>query len=151
MKFKRYLIWILPTAVAVMIFCFSAQPGDESARLSGGLSLRLLDFLTRWDPAIDSAAFLDRVSTPIRKAAHITEYTLFYFTLLAAWHVTGLRKRKWVGASVLTVFLYACSDEFHQLFVAGRAGRFTDVMIDCSAALIISLIIFLRLNYTDRE
>lgn len=151
MKSYRYLIWILPAAVAVMIFCFSAQSGDESAQLSGDLSQQLLDFLTRWNPDLDSAAFLERVSTPIRKAAHITEYTLFYLTLLAAWHVTGLRGRKRVGVSMLTVFLYACSDEFHQVFVDGRAGRFTDVMIDCSASLIISFVIFISLNYIDRE
>ncbi|MCD7922477.1 MAG: VanZ family protein [Clostridiales bacterium] len=150
MKAFRYFIWVLPAAVAVMIFCFSAQPGDESSQLSSGLALRLLDFLSRWNPSIDTAAFLEKISTPIRKTAHITEYTLFYLTLLAAWHVTGLRKRQWIGISMLTVFLYACSDEFHQLFVDGRAGLFSDVLIDCSASLILSLVLCLRLHYTDR-
>ena len=31
--------------------------------------------------------------------------------------------------------LYACSDEFHQLFVPGRSGQFIDVCIDSSGAL----------------
>jgi len=30
------------------------------------------------------------------------------------------------------VFLYACTDEFHQSFVPGRACLFRDVMIDTS-------------------
>ncbi|MCD7981111.1 MAG: VanZ family protein [Clostridiales bacterium] len=141
MKNHKYLVWILPAAVAVMIFCFSAQPADESSQLSGGLALKLFDLLSRINPSMDAEVFLERISTPIRKTAHITEYTVFYLTLLAAWHVTGLRKRKWVGAAMLTVFLYACSDEFHQLFVDGRSGQFTDVMIDCSASLILSIIL----------
>ena len=32
--------------------------------------------------------------------------------------------------------LYAATDEFHQLFVPGRAGLFTDVLIDATGAAI---------------
>ena len=32
--------------------------------------------------------------------------------------------------------LYAASDEFHQLFVPGRAGRVSDVLIDSSGVLL---------------
>ena len=31
-------------------------------------------------------------------------------------------------------FLYACTDEYHQLFIEGRAGQFTDVLIDTAGA-----------------
>ena len=40
-------------------------------------------------------------------------------------------------------FLYACTDEFHQLFVPGRAGRFTDVAIDTVGGIIMLLFIAL--------
>ena len=40
-------------------------------------------------------------------------------------------------------FLYACTDEFHQLFVPGRAGRFTDVLIDTTGGIIMLLFIAL--------
>ncbi|MCC8028285.1 MAG: VanZ family protein, partial [Lachnospiraceae bacterium] len=146
MRMKRYLIWILPAAAAVMIFCFSAQPGDESAQLSGRMAQHFAHILARLIPSVDPAVFSETISTLIRKAAHITEYTLFYLTLLAAWHVTGLRRRKRVGAAMLTVFLYACSDEFHQLFVDGRAGLFSDVLIDSSASLAISLLLMLHFS-----
>ena len=32
-------------------------------------------------------------------------------------------------------FIYACTDEFHQLFIAGRSGEFMDVMIDTMGVL----------------
>ena len=35
-----------------------------------------------------------------------------------------------VGGTLLLVFLYASSDEFHQSFVPNRTPLFTDVLID---------------------
>lgn len=43
--------------------------------------------------------------------------------------------RKNMLFSVLASGLYAMSDEFHQLFVAGRAGRWMDVGIDTFGAI----------------
>ena len=37
-------------------------------------------------------------------------------------------------ASVMLCFFYACTDEFHQLFVPGRSGEFTDVCLDTVGA-----------------
>ncbi len=145
MKKYRYLIWILPVLAAILIYCFSAQSGEESSQLSNGVVLKLLDVLSRWNPSLEPAVFLERMSTPVRKAAHITEYLIFYFTLLLAYHVSGFRRFRWVGCSVLTAFLYACTDEIHQLFVSGRAGRFTDVLIDCSGIAVFSVcFVFVR-------
>jgi VanZ family protein len=41
---------------------------------------------------------------------------------------------------------YACTDEFHQLFVPGRAGLITDVLIDSIGAVFITLILHLYMN-----
>ncbi|MCD8216817.1 MAG: VanZ family protein [Clostridiales bacterium] len=154
MKKYRYLIWILPVLAAILIFCFSAQPGEESSQLSNGVVLKLLDLLSRWNPSLNPVEFLERMSTPVRKAAHVTEYLIFYLTLLAAYYVTGFRRIRWIGSSVLTAFLYACTDETHQLFVDGRAGRFTDVLIDCSGIAVLSVVLifvnFYRRNKAKR-
>lgn len=40
------------------------------------------------------------------------------------------------AAAVAFSFLYACLDEFHQLFVAGRCGQPADVTIDTAGALV---------------
>ena len=37
---------------------------------------------------------------------------------------------KLVLLSLLICFLYACSDEIHQLFIVGRSGNAYDVLID---------------------
>ena len=38
--------------------------------------------------------------------------------------------KKLVLLSVFLAFLYACSDEIHQLFVPGRSGQVSDVLLD---------------------
>jgi VanZ family protein len=65
-----------------------------------------------------------------RKLAHMTEYGLLWWLWLRA---TGYR-RPWLAA-VLTV-AYACGDEFHQTFVAGRHGTPVDVGIDTAGVIV---------------
>ena len=48
-------------------------------------------------------------------------------------------------------FLYACTDEFHQLFVPGRAGRFTDVLIDTTGGIIMLLFIALVIHVARKK
>ena len=82
------------------------------------------------------------MSFPVRKAAHMTEYLVFYCTVRFGLHFTYRTsnvKRRLLTALAI-VFLYACTDEFHQLFVPGRAGRFTDVLIDCFGCAVVTLI-----------
>ena len=38
--------------------------------------------------------------------------------------------------SIFLAFLYACSDEVHQLFVAGRSGQASDVLLDTFGAMV---------------
>jgi VanZ family protein len=66
-----------------------------------------------------------------RKGAHIAEY--FFLALLL---IRVFRNRfpgdlmSVLGLTFLSAIAYACSDEFHQLFVTGREGKISDVMID---------------------
>ena len=42
--------------------------------------------------------------------------------------------------TIVFVFLYACSDEIHQLFVLGREGAVRDVIIDTCGGIVLVLI-----------
>lgn len=169
----RFFIWLFPLFIAVAIFCFSAQPGDDSSQMSNGVIQTLLNLLEKTGifQDMNREELLAALSLPIRKGAHVTEYLLFCISLLASFYVSGFKKsasetpdgmvgcprgytletpdgmvgcprgHKWIGFSLLVTFLYACTDEFHQLFVPGRAGRFTDVLIDCTGALALCIIL----------
>lgn len=142
----RFLIWIFPAAAAAVIFCFSAQPGDESAVLSGRLAeiaLRAAEWLGIGRD-LDREEEIELLTVILRKGAHITEYVILCISLLAAFFCSQRRKtgRPWIVLGI--VFLYACSDEFHQLFVAGRSGKFTDVLIDCIGAAVLCILLAVR-------
>ncbi len=79
------------------------------------------------------------VSLIVRKLAHISEY--FVLVLLSINYFKECLK-KHIGISIIFSILYACSDEFHQLFVSGRGASITDVFIDC-IGIIIGMAIYL--------
>ena len=111
------------------------------------------------------AAAIEALQFPIRKAAHMSEYAvlaLLVFAQLRLWPAfsgTGLPPRgkleieasstpaspwdlylRTLRKAALVAWgcaaLYAATDEVHQLFVPGRAGLFTDVLIDATGAAI---------------
>ena len=94
---------------------------------------------SHWDEKelLDKAEFIDY---PVRKCAHMSEYAIL--TLLGFLTFSFLHGRRFLIPIGVT-FLYACTDEFHQLFVPGRAGRFTDVLIDTTGGIIMLLFIAL--------
>jgi VanZ family protein len=71
----------------------------------------------------------------LRKCAHCVEYAVLA-TLLwrALWRSAKTPPQSWdwrrAGLALSLVFLYAASDEIHQIFVPTRTARVTDVLID---------------------
>ena len=133
---------LLTLTTMCLIFALSAQNGEESGSLSrwlmetafGRLLLQILPPLT------DSGAALD-----IRKYAHLAEYTalgLFSSLFVLELYCERIPKRS-TCISVPFSFVYACSDEYHQTFVPGRVGQFTDVLFDMAGVLAGVLLAFL--------
>lgn len=79
---------------------------------------------------------IERLNKPLRKCMHASEY--FVLSILIYNFLKNLKISGWktVIISIGISFLYACTDEFHQLFVAGRTSQFTDVLIDTLGAII---------------
>ena len=136
-KFKRILSWILVIAWMIFIFYMSNQP----ANISNEQSDFVLNLIKNLGIDINNI-YIDLAITIIRKGAHFSEYlilSLLYFNLLRFY----INKNKALVLSIILCFLYASTDEFHQLFVEGRAGKFTDVLIDTSGAFTASILVFL--------
>ena len=65
----------------------------------------------------------------------MTEYAILavlFYVWLGTWQFRRGRRQL---LAVAMAAAYAASDEFHQLFVEGRAGRVSDVLIDSAGAL----------------
>lgn len=136
---KKAVSTALVLLLMVLIFLFSAQPGESSDSTSlsvGGLVGQIfIPGFSEWTPE-EQFAFAEQINHPVRKLAHATEYAALGFLMTAmfgAYGLSGWRRfsTSWGGAA-----LYACTDEFHQLFVPGRSGQFKDVLIDSSGALV---------------
>lgn len=148
----RFLIWIFPLVIAIMIFSFSAQPGDDSAQLSDRFVQFFLHVRDQGGlfPHLSETEVVHLFSVLVRKSAHVTEYLLLCISLHVSFYVTGVKDQIRILSAFLITFGYACTDEVHQLFVPGRAGLFTDVLIDSSGAFVLCIILFIRMYLKQR-
>ena len=131
-----------------LIFYFSSQNAELSDETSGravGLFRKL--FFPDWEtlPQDEYLYQMHALTFFVRKLAHFTEY-LILGILLSAVLMTFRKTWKFrfltaVGAGIL----YALSDEFHQMFVAGRAMMFFDVLTD-SAGVFFGTVLILGLS-----
>lgn len=123
---NKKLKWILVVAWMALIFIFSSQPGDISDENSKFV-IYIFNLL-----GLDlNSTFGSLANFIVRKGAHFTEYFIFYMLLYNAFK-ENFSFKKALLFSLIGVFLYSSSDEFHQSFVPGRGPSFKDVLIDTS-------------------
>jgi len=150
-SFLLKLLSLVPTILLLfLIFGFSAQDGESSGSLSFEISLFLVKLASPFLPtAMSEEVLLERAELIhyfVRKAAHMTEYFLLTLSLqlpLTAWFSDKISPKLRIVIGFAATALFAALDEFHQTFVPGRSGNFTDVCIDSTGALIASLCLLL--------
>lgn len=148
MRVKDKILYILP-AICVMIgiFYFSSQTAIQSAGLSSNITERILVaiqdlFHITSDSKQDSFLF-HMIEIIIRKAAHMAEYAILAVTVGYPLYIFGKRRWRLILWSEVISVIYAMTDEFHQLFVPGRSGQITDILIDGCGAFLGCIIFFL--------
>lgn len=153
------ILWCITLLWMCFIFQMSAQNGEASGNTSGKVVERIAVTLVPGFSDMTEAekeATVAKLSFPVRKLAHFTEYAvlgaLLTVSLAFSSEKTSLTRKKF-AAAVIIGWLYAASDELHQKFVSGRAGMFTDVLIDgsgalagCAAAALIVTLVLRRLS-----
>lgn len=135
---KRLIKWLLVVVWLVVIFMFSSQVGNVSEqnnrffiKVLQAVGLDLDKSLGSWSNFI------------VRKAAHCTEYFILYMLVYNAL-IDDTTIRKAYALALLVVFLYACTDEYHQSFVPGRGPSFRDVLVDSSGGLLALIVLLIR-------
>lgn len=144
----------LPAIVMMgVIFYFSSldatNSSEESSRVVNGI-IWLLKKLSLIDMnSYETAQLAETLTYPVRKMAHMTEYAVLAMTLLWGFH--NLVTNKCYIFSWLVSIVYAMTDEIHQLYVPGRAGKPTDVMIDGTGALIGLLFVYCMISIVTKR
>lgn len=154
-RHQRPLLLLLLVLQMTLIFTMSSFGSDSSNAQSN----QIIHVLHQVFPNLSNDHSFFGVSNLVfivRKAAHFTEYAilgLLFFLVYRAYLAkysdaktsnakpsdTKLSNVKLSNAKLLffalcSSFLYACTDEIHQLFVPGRSGQFTDVLVDTLGA-----------------
>lgn len=150
----RNLAGVLAIVWMCIIFAFSAQPKEESGAVSASFTYHMVSS-TRTFFHLDLSdervkAISDTIEGLVRKAAHMAEYgtlSVLLYIWIGQWEMSFLRRG---GTAYAATTVYAATDEIHQLFVAGRAGRFSDVVIDSAGALLGVLVFALLVRIVKR-
>lgn len=143
---KRKNIKLLLVVVwMVVIFVFSSMNGDSSDEKS-----KFVIYIFNLLGLNLDGIFGTLADFIVRKCAHFTEYFILYMLLYNALK-ENFSFKKALLFSIIGVFLYASSDEFHQSFVPGRGPSFRDVCIDTSGGLLASVILYLNFTFKKKQ
>ncbi len=137
---RTFLSFVPAICIACMIFYFSGQTGNESSTLSKKVTeeiVLVIDHITDNDWSEEELGIrIEEYEHYVRKAAHMTEYAIFAISVMLPLRFCGFKGAKLFFLAMLICCGFAASDEFHQLYVGGRAGTFKDVCIDSIGACI---------------
>lgn len=128
-KIILVLLWM------VMIFLLSNEEAVKSSKKSDGLIIKSVELFTGKSLSVqEKEKVLKHLVFPVRKCAHLSLYLILGILVISLLREYMVINTKLVLLSLLICFLYACSDEIHQLFVPGRSGEVRDVLIDILGA-----------------
>ena len=128
----RGILILLLAGTFFLIFGFSSQNATESSGISKKVSEALVEFTNKEKPIQEKNKMVKFLEPRIRKLAHFSIYTVVGFLLMSLCFTYKISINKKIVISLIIGFIYACSDELHQTFVAGRSGEARDVLIDTS-------------------
>nr|WP_281355198.1 VanZ family protein [Anaerotalea alkaliphila] len=131
----------MPVAAwCMVILWFSGETGEDSAQRSGWLLEWVLGrgaWLERW------GIHRDLLHLGLRKGAHMFNYAVLGgLTANAFGRTTLLAGGKVLAAALGFCILFAGMDEWRQTFVPGRAGAFTDVLVDTAGTVLGILLLY---------
>ncbi len=126
---KIKVVWcILSVALMALIFFFSHQTADVSSDTSGPLARLLAKILSAIFKGKAYETVLWVCQWIVRKSAHFILFAILGICVYKTLNFGTPKSR--VVIAILICILYAISDEIHQIFIPGRAGRISDVLID---------------------
>lgn len=121
------IIWM------IVIFMLSNDSGTQSSQKSDTLAVMIVEkinLITGNKLSTNSKEYIENMIFFVRKSAHFIEYFIlgiFTFNVLKDY-----KKIKYsiILLGILFCFIYATSDEIHQLFIVGRSCKYLDILID---------------------
>ena len=117
----------------LLIFILSSQVAEESNQLSTGISEIVENTVGLIAP--DASFETINFNYLVRKGAHFLAYFILGILITIAFKSSGAHRFHNLFIVLLFCIIYAASDEVHQMFVAGRGPRISDIYIDSVGAM----------------
>ena len=143
------VLWVLLIGWMALIFFFSSQNAASSSAVSGTTIRTVATAVSpsyREMPPLKQDQVVTAYQNLARKSAHAILFTILGILSAAAISRHIGKAVPLIVIAELVSILYACSDELHQHFSAGRSPQITDVLLDSAGALcgILLLVLFAR-------
>jgi len=132
----------------ILIIGSSLQELETSTRMSGSLSLRIVNLLDRLEGQKYSLSEVDFI---IRKGAHFINYFLLTIFLTSLIYIHTRKMLLSLTVSGIFGVCLAFIDEIIQQGSAGRNSSYFDVFIDCSAVFTALIAFFVIIMVTRME
>ncbi|MGL6106421.1 VanZ family protein [Romboutsia sp.] len=132
---RKKIFVVLTILWMTMIFYMSNQPATVSTEQSNS-TINMLSTLPIVGNVIDAMIEKGTATVIVRKGAHMFSYAIMSVLCFFSIYNLKINLKNICIKSILVAFIYACTDEFHQLFIPGRSGELRDVLIDTTGAVI---------------
>lgn len=138
---KKVISYLLFIFWLFIIFYLSNQPGNISGGESSHLIYNTLHFIytcLNLDTSHLNEIILI-IHNPLRECMHSLEYLILGVLTINLLIQTQVKENK-IIITILFCFIYATTDEIHQLFIPGRTFEYFDILMDMVGTLIGTLI-----------
>lgn len=123
---KKYISIVLLIIWMIIIFLMSNSSAIESSNQSGLITTLINKILM-----LEHFEFLNFI---IRKLAHLFEYMILGILMINC--LKNYNIKNYFLLAIILCFIYACTDEIHQVFIPGRSGKIQDVLLDTFGSII---------------
>lgn len=138
---KKVISYLLFIFWLFIIFYLSNQSGNISGGESSHLIYNTLHFIYKC-LNLDTSHLNEIIliiHNPLRECMHSLEYLILGVLTINLLIQTQVKENKMV-ITILFCFIYAATDEIHQLFIPGRTFEYFDILMDMVGTLIGTLI-----------
>lgn len=133
---KQFVFIVLVIVWTGVIFSFSLQPAEISSELSRSTGSWIMEtffpYLEEWVEEMPTAQ-VEFWHTILRKCGHFSEF--FILGILSIITTSAWELRFKLPKTLAICVMVASADETIQLFVPGRSGQISDVILDGVGAL----------------
>ena len=153
MTIRTHKFFLPALLIFQMFFIFTMSSFGHTS--SDAQSNLFVDFIAQNFPHVrhgleNNLISLSTLIFLVRKTAHFTEYAILsslFFLNLKSWQKPKNSTSMNMLLSLIFSFLYACTDELHQIFVPGRSAQFRDILIDTLGASFGATITYLTIKF----